>query len=425
MMLPSQEFNAGLLQSLNVRPRDCQLDSADKVISAFVGIGDSTRPLPSVLLESPTGSGKTVMGLIVARWMQQHLGYSVGWSAIRRNLLSQVQRENRSKGFDAKLTTSSMFDCMPSSVDLLVVDEAQHDAALSMARIHERIRPKKILGLSATPFRGDQFTLCFDRVVREVSIESLMRDGHLSTFEHFTIPEYTPHAVAECFGIEPNRWGQSVVFFREFSECEACAPLLKDMGIHAEIVTAESDRERQIQDLIKGRIEVLLSMMNLTEGFDCQVLKTVFCRPSGKLYTIQMCGRVLRKSNSAATRQCARRDGGTADAIAHCLYPKKPISLLDLERERTMMLAPKKSVRFAFVDGSIGSLSATSPSDGKEVEIRLRDDTLVPTSRFWDSLFRRYRVPKGIFRLFNENEVFRRIHERAGDCRPSAEFMIC
>ena len=85
-----------------------------------------------------------------------------------------------------------------------------------------------------------------------------------------------------------------------------------------------------------------------------------------------------------------------------------------------MMLAQQKSVRFTFVDGSIGSLSATSPSDdakGKEVESRLRDDTLVPTSRFWDSLFRRYRVTKGIFRLFNENEVFRRIHERAGDSR--------
>ena len=50
----------------------------------------------------------------------------------------------------------------PTGLDLLVVDEAQHDAAQSMAVLHQRIRPRFILGLSATPFRADRVKLCFD-----------------------------------------------------------------------------------------------------------------------------------------------------------------------------------------------------------------------------------------------------------------------
>ena len=45
--------------------------------------------------ESPTGSGKTIMGLAIARWMQQNLGYRVGWTAMRRNLLAQAVAENQ------------------------------------------------------------------------------------------------------------------------------------------------------------------------------------------------------------------------------------------------------------------------------------------------------------------------------------------
>ena len=36
-------------------------------------------------------------------------------------------------------------------------------------------------------------------------------------------------------------------------------------------------------------------MLLLAEGFDCPSIRTVFCRPSGKLCTIQMAGRALRK----------------------------------------------------------------------------------------------------------------------------------
>src|SRR3712207_7511958 len=57
---------------------------------------------------------------------------------------------------DALPISISMFDKRPPQVDLLVIDEAQHDGALSMANLHSCIKPRKILGLSATPFRRSE-----------------------------------------------------------------------------------------------------------------------------------------------------------------------------------------------------------------------------------------------------------------------------
>ena len=127
-----------------------------RIVAKVLGLFDGTAAGPggaapgpavsSVLVESPTGSGKTVMGLAVARAMQERHGMSVGWAAMRRNLLAQAAAEN-ARGFGVDLKLISMFDKRPPQVDLLVVDEAQHDGALSMANLHGVIRPRNVLGL--------------------------------------------------------------------------------------------------------------------------------------------------------------------------------------------------------------------------------------------------------------------------------------
>ena len=84
---------------------------------------------------------------------------------------------------------------------LLVVDEAQHDAASSMAFLHQRIRPKYILGLSATPFRTDKVKLCFDTSIRDAGIHQLIQDGYLAKpIDHGALVE----AVASLAGRDPQ-----------------------------------------------------------------------------------------------------------------------------------------------------------------------------------------------------------------------------
>lgn len=290
---------AALLAGIRVEPRDYQVRVVARTIEMLSGPHvDRRQPLPearSVIIESPTGSGKTVMGLLVAKWAQETLGMRVVWSAMRRNLLAQVERENRERGFGVNLATISMFEKSPPRGDLLIVDEAHHDATRSMASLHAAVGPVKVLGLTATPYRSDRLGLCFERTVRDAGIRQLVLDGYLSPFAHYTLDRYTPESVAAAWLREPDRWGSSLVFFRTLAECHACAARLAAAGVAPEVVTATSDREAQIARFEAGACRVMLSAGVLTEGFDCPGLATVFCRPAGRGPTVQMAGRVLRR----------------------------------------------------------------------------------------------------------------------------------
>jgi superfamily II DNA or RNA helicase len=256
------------------------------------------------LIESPTGSGKTVMGLLTAFGLQRQLGLRVGWVAMRRNLLTQAAAENAAHRIGVKAEFISMFEKdPPAGLDLVVMDEAQHDAAASMAHLYNRIKPRFILGLSATPFRADRMKLCFDRVIKDAGIQQLIQDGYLSPYHHYTIPTYNPQAAAELYLREPQQWGQSILYFHTLDQCRAAHDRLAAGGVRAEVVTGASDRQAQIDAFRVGTVQVLLNCMVLAEGFDCPELRTVFCRPSCKGVTIQMCGRVLRKHAALPFKQ--------------------------------------------------------------------------------------------------------------------------
>ncbi len=294
-----------LYQHTTVQPRPYQ----ERIIKRAVGYF-AQQGLRSVLIESPTGSGKTIMGLLVAKALQDQFGLRVGWVAMRRYLLTQARAENESKRIGAEITFLSMFDKdPPTGLDLLIVDEAQHDSASSMAQLHQAIAPRFILGLSATPYRSDRVKLCFDTIIRDAGIQTLIQDGHLSPYHHYTIPSYTPKLVVEHYLNDRSRWGQSILYFHTVEQCAAADELLRAAGVRSAVVTASSDRDDQLDAFRCGQLEVLSNCMVLSEGFDCPELHTVFCRPSCKGVTIQMCGRVLRKHPSVAVKnvvQCGK-----------------------------------------------------------------------------------------------------------------------
>lgn len=319
-----------LLSTVALEPRPYQRRIVEKASRLFCD-----KSLRSVLIDSPTGSGKTVMGLLIARLMQLTLGVSVGWVAMRRNLLDQAAEENLRRGISLDGHWISMFDkSPPAGIDMLVVDEAQHDAAGSMAHLHNVVRPRFILGLSATPFRADRVKLCFDTVIKDAGIHRLIQDGYLSPFHHYTIPRYTPQAVAECYGADRERWGKSILYFHTLEQCAEAAGRLEGAGVRCEVVSGSSDRESQIDAFRSGRLDVLVNCQVLAEGFDCPELKTVFCRPSSCGVTVQMCGRVFRKHAGTPVKQ-----------VVQCQETRWPIL-------RTAAAA----CQFAWVDGEWRSL---------------------------------------------------------------------
>ena len=154
-MSTQQDFDT-IVKTSNIEPRNYQANLVQKATGFFEDQG-----VRGCMIESPTGSGKTCMGLLTAKLMQKRHNIGIGWVTMRRALLAQAVSENQSLGINVEgFTPISMFEKIPPKTDkqgrkieLLVVDEAQHDAANSSVNIHNTINPRWTLGLIAIPFR--------------------------------------------------------------------------------------------------------------------------------------------------------------------------------------------------------------------------------------------------------------------------------
>jgi len=273
-------------------PRLYQEEAIASCLEAFVARGRT-----SVMLESPVGSGKTYMALRVIRGLRERLGRPVRvvWAAPRRLLVRQVAEANRDFGGE-DVHPVTIFERNPPRADLLVLDEAHHEATQSCVLLYERVGAPLALGLSATPLRTDRMKLSFQETVATCSIDRLVREGHLSPFRFHLLPHYDPAIVAECWLSDPARWGKSIAFFPTIRACEEFRALLGAAGVRCEVVTAESDKDAQLEAFASGAAPVVANVSMLTEGFDRPEVGTIFARDATRLPCIQMCGRGLRKA---------------------------------------------------------------------------------------------------------------------------------
>lgn len=275
---------------MNWEVRQYQQEAIAECLDAFAG-----RGCTSVMLESPVGSGKTYMALEVIHALQESLGrtFKVNWVAPRRHLLRQVMEANRDLHQDI-VRPVSLFERMPPEADFVVLDEAHHEATQTCILLYEKMKGEFVLGLSATPLRTDRMKLSFQNTVTTCSIDRLIREGFLSPIHSYLLPHYGPQIVAECYLHSQRDWGKTLAFFPTVLECRQFQRIMAEAGVSCEVVTAESDKDRQLEDFIAGRVRVVANVSMLTEGFDQPDVQTIFARDASRLPTIQMCGRGLR-----------------------------------------------------------------------------------------------------------------------------------
>lgn len=285
-----------LIFSTNLEPRPYQLRLISKAVQSY------KEGVRSLMIESPTGSGKTACALLIAKAMQlQHPDLEIGWVSMRRNLLGQAQTENESKSINLRFHTISMFSSdLPKQLleapkRMIIIDECHHDATTSMVDIHTKVKADYIMGMSATGWRTDRLKLCFQKILRDAGLSSLIMDGYLSQYIHYTIPDWTVNNVINHYINDKDLFGRSIIYFHRIEQCQEAVTMLQNNGIAAEVVTATSDREDQIYRLESDKLKVLVNCMILSEGVDIPNLQTVFARPSCKSVTMQMAGRAFRK----------------------------------------------------------------------------------------------------------------------------------
>lgn len=206
--------------------------------------------------------------------------------------------------------------------DVIVVDEAHHVLSDGYQRVLEHFGEAKVLGVTATPDRGDMRDLgqYFEHLAYEYTLPRAIRDGYLCPIQAVTIPlkldlsgvgvqagdfksadidtaldPYLQQIAQEMRSCCQGR--KTVVFLPLVKTSRKFRDILNQTGLRAAEVNGESqDRQKVLRDFEGGKYDVLCNSMLLTEGWDCPSVDcVVVLRPTKvrSLYS-QMVGRGTR-----------------------------------------------------------------------------------------------------------------------------------
>lgn len=282
-----------------------------KIVEERVRQGDRALILAhrGELLEQASDKLKTATGLVTATEKADETSLG-SWYRVVVGSIQTLMREKRLNQFSK------------DHFDTIVVDEAHHVMSESYQKVLNHFENAKVLGVTATPDRGDMKNLgaYFESLAFEYSLPQAIKDGYLSKIKALTIPleldltsvsqqagdfkaselgsaldPYLEQIANEMWNVAKDR--KIVVFLPLIDTSKKMTDLLNKVGFKAVEVNGNSqDRDQILKDFDEGKYNVLCNSMLLTEGWDCPSVDcVVVLRPTKvrSLYS-QMVGRGTR-----------------------------------------------------------------------------------------------------------------------------------
>jgi superfamily II DNA or RNA helicase len=306
------EWGKGVKRTLLVLPTGC-----GKTIVFSKLIEDCVRNGERVLVLAHRGelldqaadklSQSTGLGCATEKAQETCLG---SWYRVVVGSVQTLMREKRLNQFS------------PNFFDTIIVDEAHHCISDSYQRVLGHFDESKVLGVTATPDRGDMKNLgsYFESLAYEYTLPQAIKEGFLSPIKAQTIPlkldltgvgqqagdfktsdlgtaldPYLHQIADEMVKCAMDR--KTVVFLPLVKTSQKFKDILNSKGFSAAEVNGNSqDRAQVLKDFDKGKYNVLCNSMLLTEGWDCPSVDcVVVLRPTKvrSLYS-QMVGRGTR-----------------------------------------------------------------------------------------------------------------------------------
>ena len=297
------------------------------------------------LVVAATGLGKTFLAAFDAREAERVL-----FIAHREELLHQAQATfrkvypARSVGvladgraeLDAEVVFASVQSlARPANLarpelarfDYVVIDEFHHAAADSYQRVLRALSPRFLLGLTATPFRGDNrdiLELCDGNLAYQVGLLEAIAFGWLVPFRYHGIRDVVAYTddllnsrrvydaakltlrfnTDERAGLVVDRYRQhasvaALGFCVSIDHADFMAARFVAQGIAAAAVHSgpgSLDRAQALRELAAGRLRVLFTVDLFNEGVDIPAVDLVmFLRPTESMTIfLQQLGRGLR-----------------------------------------------------------------------------------------------------------------------------------
>jgi len=308
-------------------------------------LGEWDKGNKKTLLVLPTGTGKTIVFSGVAEDCVRN-GERVLIMAHRGELLDQAaDKLSQATGLKCAVEKAedsclgSWFRVVVGSVqtlmrekrltqfpknffDTIIVDEAHHCISDSYQKVLNYFEESKVLGVTATPDRGDMKNLgtYFESLAYEYTLPKAIKEGYLTPIKAQTIPlKLDLTGVGQQAGdfktsdlgtaLDPYLYQiademakycmdrKSVVFLPLVKTSQKFRDILQSKGFEAAEVNGDSkDRAEVLADFDSGKYNVLCNSMLLTEGWDCPSVDCiVVLRPTKvrSLYS-QMVGRGTR-----------------------------------------------------------------------------------------------------------------------------------
>lgn len=234
------------------------------------------------------------------------------WFRVVVGSVQTLMREKRLNQFD-----SDYFDT-------IVVDEAHHCISDSYQKVLKHFPEAKVLGVTATPDRGDMRNLgsYFESLAYEYTLPKAIKEGYLCPIKAQTIPlkldlssvsvqagdfkagdigtaldPYLVQIAEEMGKVCHDR--KTVVFLPLIKTSQKFCKMLNEAGFAAAEVNGDSkDRAEILKDFEDGRYNVLCNSMLLTEGWDCPSVDCIVVLRPTKIRSLycQMVGRGTRLS---------------------------------------------------------------------------------------------------------------------------------
>lgn len=305
------------------------------------------KGVKKTLLVLPTGCGKTIVFAKVTEECVRQ-GKRVLIMAHRGELLEQASDKiEKATGLGSALEKAehtcigSWFRVVVGSVqtlqnvnrlkkfstdyfDTIIIDEAHHCLSDSYQRVLQYFSDAEVLGVTATPDRGDMRNLVqyFESLAYEYTLPMAIKQGYLCPIKAMTIPlDIDLSSVSMQSGdfkasdidtaLDPYLYQiaqemkkycmdrKTVVFLPLVKTSQKFRDILNSEGFHAAECNGSTQARKEIlDDFENGKYNVLCNSMLLTEGWDCPSVDCVIVLRPTKVRGLycQMVGRGTRLS---------------------------------------------------------------------------------------------------------------------------------
>ncbi len=266
-----------------------------------------------ILIHLPTGAGKTITIACTLDDPRIHeiLGIEedrplrvLFFAHVHRLLTQAEQTFADANNVDIRVCSAftPVTDVEVEWADVVVIDEAHHEAMMSLQNQLDTIGELPIIGLTATPDRPDGMVIKFESIISPISRQEAVEQGFLAETSIYSFVDMSgtdkTEIVSDIITSYGHQMGQTMVFMKTRAEVQRITDHIISLGYTA--VGLINQTNHQMSEALdafgRGEIQFIVNCAKIGEGVDVAGCTTVLLGRQLKSYTMlnQYIGRAAR-----------------------------------------------------------------------------------------------------------------------------------